>query len=91
MAKGLDVPGYLIFVFVISGILSAVLVFYYAEAGTPWHTYPTIFACYYAAFGILFLVPIDTAMIVVNRVDPYPGTYYTDLDLIRPVYTTFFM
>ena len=91
MAHGLNISSYLSIVFVFIFFVSGAIIFYYAEAGTPWHTYPTVFACYFSALGILFLVPIDIAMVVIDRTSSTSDSYYTDVNMIRPVYTTFYM
>lgn len=75
-------------------MLVAALIFYYAEAGTPWHSYLTIFTCYFSAFAILFMIPIDIAATIENR--NYAGAdfqslYEDDKANLRKVYKTFYL
>jgi hypothetical protein len=56
------------------------MVWFYAGKGFPWHTYITLTIGYYAAFGILLLVPIDIACCILDRRSSAIGTFqpYTD-------------
>jgi hypothetical protein len=90
----LDVNAYLITLFVFVSIITSLIIFYYAESGTPWHTYITVFLCYFSAFAILFMVPIDVATAIEYR--RYLGSevfpkYYGYVDHMRPMYSTLFM
>ena len=90
----LDVSGYLITMFLLVAIIVFSLIFYYAEAGTPWHTYITVFSCYYSAFMILFIIPLDVAKSIEDR--RYTGAdyienYRNNVDLIRPIYKTLYL
>ena len=69
------------------------IVWYYADAGFPWHTYITLVIGYYATFGILLLVPVDIASCVIDRRSDAVGVYqpYTDdVNTLSAAYDTFF-
>jgi hypothetical protein len=90
----LDVNAYLITSLIFIALLVAALIFYYAEAGTPWHTYLTIFTCYFSAFAILILVPIDIAATIENRNyarADFLSAYEEDRDNLRKIYKTFYL
>ena len=91
---GLNVNSYLITMYVFVSVMVAWIIFYYAEAGTPWHTYMTVFLCYFSAFCILFMIPIDIARIHENRNydgSDYISRYEDSVDLLRPIYKTFYL
>ena len=66
---------YIAVIYSLLAIVCSLMVFYYAEAGFPWHTYGTLTIGYYAAFGILLLVPIDIACCVIDRRSTAIGSY----------------
>lgn len=69
------------------------IVAFYAEPGTPWHSYITLVLGYYAAYGILLLVPIDISSVVIARRSTVIGTdtqYNTDKNTLVTVYNMFF-
>lgn len=71
-----------------------ITIFYYAEAGTPMHTYVTVFVCYFSAFMFLFLVPADVASTILHRRSDKTGDYkpYDDASsFIRPQYATYYI
>ena len=87
------VQGYLGFVFFVLFFVCVYVVHYYAEPGFPWHTYLTLVIGYYAAIGILILVPVDIASCVVDRrsvtvgsYEPYDNTRF----MLSGAYQTFF-
>jgi hypothetical protein len=73
--------------------LSVLIVLYYAEPGFPWHTYITLVLGYYAAFGIMLMVPIDIGTVVIDRrststiSDP---NYNYDRESLTTIYNVFF-
>ena len=78
----------------IVGIVVIIMLFYYAEAGTPIHTYVTVFMCYYSAFMFMFLVPADVGSTVLYRRGSLSGedSNYNDMvDLFRPQYETYYL
>jgi hypothetical protein len=83
------------------GVIDVILVFcvlwiliYYPARNTPWHTYLTVFICYYASFGILLIVPIDLASTVLSRrsekADAYTS-YRDNIEDLLPQYTTYYV
>lgn len=61
--------------------------------GFPWHTYITLTIGYYAAFGIMLLVPIDIATVVVDRRSTniaQDSTYDYDKETLTTIYNVFF-
>ncbi len=91
MVGNINVDAYLATFFVVLFPFCLLIIFYYAEKGTSWHTYPTVFACYYAAFGIIVLIPIDIAMVIVNRRVESDTDYLLDKSKLKPAYLTFFL
>jgi hypothetical protein len=77
-------------------IVVFVMIFYYAEAGTPIHTYVTVFMCYYSAFMFLLLIPADTGSTVFFRrgdlsEDEGDKNYDDMIALLRPQYATYYI
>ena len=91
--SGIIVQAYLGFVFFCLDFVCIYLVYYFAEPGFPWHTYLTLIIGYYAAIGIILLVPIDIASCVIDRrssaignYQPYDNTRF----VLSSAYQTFF-
>lgn len=85
-----SISAYLGVVLILLFIASIFLVIFYAEPGFPWHSYITLTLGYFAAFGILLLVPLDIAVIVYDRRSTDTGSYYYDIDTMGVFYDTFF-
>ena len=90
----LDVNAYLITLFIFVFIMTFLIIFYYAESGTPWHTYITTFLCYFSSFAILFMIPIDVAATIELR--RYMGSdlaskYHDFIWYLRPMYKTLYL
>jgi len=90
-----NVEAYVGFVTPLVAIVVFLILFIYAEAGTPLHTYISVFMTYFSAFSLLLLVPIDIGSVVVNRRSTTDGndddTYNSDIDSLRPQYTTYYV
>lgn len=70
-----------------------IIIIYYAEPGFPWHSYITLTIGYYAAFGVMLLVPIDIACVVKLRTSTTSGvdsTYKYTTSTLSSAYATFF-
>lgn len=91
--KMVHVETYMGVVFFMLAVYCVCIVFYYAEPGFPWHSYITLTIGYFAAFGILLLVPIDIANCVTERrvgsIDAY-NTYVSNSNILSQAYNTFF-
>lgn len=89
----IDIPGYLGFMYTFLMIVCIVIVVYYAEPGFPWHTYLTLIIGYFCSFGVLLLVPIDIAVVIVDRRSTFPSndpTYNNHVKTLSAAYSTFF-
>ena len=69
--------------------------YFYAEPGFPWHSYITLIIGYYCSFGILLLVPIDIAVVVVDRRSTASqqtgdSNYAANVHLLSTAYSVFF-
>ncbi len=79
--------------FIVLCLVSCIL-YIYAESGTPRHTIVTVFLCYASSFMMLLLVPIDISSVITNRRSNKIGTsdqYDDDINLLRPLYITFYL
>lgn len=85
-----SIGAYLAVVLIFLFLACCTIVYVYAEPGFPWHSYITLTLGYYAAFGILLLVPLDIAVVVYDRRQTDSGTYYYDIDTLGVFYDTFF-
>ena len=88
-----DITGYLGFMYSILIVLCIVIVVYYAEPGFPWHTYLTLIVGYFVSFGVLLLVPIDIAVVIVDRRSTFSlndPTYNNHVKTLSAAYSTFF-
>jgi hypothetical protein len=90
MAEALSIAGYLATLLILLFFGSVIIVLYYAEPGFPWYSYITQILGYFAAFGILLLVPLDIAMVIDHRRSDTTGSYYYDIDTLGVFYDTFF-
>jgi hypothetical protein len=95
MAQGSDqaLVGYVSFMLLILAPISIFIVFFYAEPGFPWHSYITLILGFYAAFGIMLMIPIDMAVIIHDRSSTNTGSdpeYNYDVGTLSDVYNTFF-
>lgn len=73
--------------------MSVLIVLYYAEPGFPWHSYITLVMGYYAAFGIMLMVPIDIGTVVIDRRSTTTGSdsaYNYDKESLTTIYNVFF-
>lgn len=89
----IDIPGYLGFMYSFLMVVCIVIVVYYAEPGFPWHTYLTLIVGYFCSFGVLLLVPIDIAVVIVDRRSTFPSndpTYNNHVKTLSAAYSTFF-
>lgn len=89
----IDIPGYLGFVYPLLLILCIFMVVYYAEPGFPWHTYLTLIVTYFASFAIMLVVPIDIAVVIINRRSTFAlndPTYNNNVATLSSAYNTFF-
>ena len=91
----LEISAYLSFFFALVIIVVAGQIFVYSEAGIPWHTYLTVFSCLLSSYAILLIVPLDVGVVIQDRknTDPdnYISNYQDNLDLLRPIYKTFYI
>ena len=79
--------------FIVLCLVSAIL-YIYAESGIPKHTILTVFCCYACSFMMLLLIPIDISSVITNRRSTSVGTndqYNDDINLLRPLYITFYL
>lgn len=93
MTSSVDISAYIGVVYPVLIFLSFFLVLYYAEPGFPWHSYITLSIGYFAAFGILLLVPIDLASVIVDRRSTLPlseTSYLSDISVLSSAYSSFF-
>lgn len=73
--------------------VSVAIVYAYAEPGFPWHSYITLILGFYAAFGIMLLIPIDIAVVIQDRDSTTTGSdpeYNFDVGTMSDIYNTFF-
>lgn len=88
-----NVESYMGIIFTLLAVYCIAIVVYYAEPGFPWHSYITLVVGYFAAFGILLLVPIDIANCVTERrvgsIDAY-NAYVSNSNILSTAYNTFF-
>jgi len=93
MASDQSLAAYVAFILVILCPVCVFIVFFYAEPGFPWHSYITLIMGFYAAFGILLMIPIDIAVVISDRSSTSTG-HDTDYDYhvntLSDVYNTFF-
>jgi hypothetical protein len=88
-----SISAYLSIIFIALIVVSALIVFYYAEPGFPLLTYATLTIGYFSSFGILFLVPLDIAVVIIDRRSTFPvndPTYANHVVQLSQVYSTFF-
>lgn len=93
MASDSALAAYIAFILVILCPICIFIVFFYAEPGFPWHSYITLIIGFYAAFGILLMIPIDIAVVVSDRSSTATGhdpDYDYDVDTLSAAYNTFF-
>jgi hypothetical protein len=93
LASGADIPVYLAFMYTALILVCISIVVYYAEPGFPWHTYLTLIVGYFCSFGVLLLVPIDIAVVIVDRRSTFPAndpTYNNHVKILSAAYSTFF-
>ena len=91
----LDIPAYLSFFLIVGIIVVSGQIFFYSEAGIPWHTYLTVFSCLLSSYAILLIVPLDVGVVIQDRrntdVDNYISNYEDNVNLLRPIYKTFYI
>jgi hypothetical protein len=93
MGQEVDIDAYFGVIYTLLLLTVVYLVWYYAEEGFPYITYVTLSIGYFAAFGILFLVPIDLAACVIDRRATNPNylpIYQDHRDRISLAYNVFF-
>ena len=93
MAQDDSLVAYISFILVILFPICVFIVFFYAEPEFPWHTYATSILGFYAAFGIMLMIPIDIAVVVTDRTSTSTGHdsgYDYDVNTLAAVYNTFF-
>ena len=91
--EGADIAVYLAFMYTALILVCISIVVYYAEPGFPWHTYLTNIVGYFCSFGVLLLVPIDIAVVIVDRRSTFPvndPTYNNHVKILSAAYSTFF-
>lgn len=91
--EGADIAVYLAFMYTALILVCISIVVYYAEPGFPWHTYLTNIVGYFCSFGVLLLVPIDIAVVIVDRRSTFPTndpTYNNHVKILSAAYSTFF-
>ena len=93
MGQNVNIDAYFGVIYTLLLLTVVYLVWYYAEEGFPYITYLTLSIGYFAAFGILFLVPIDLAACVIDRRATNPNylpIYQEHRDRISLAYNVFF-
>jgi hypothetical protein len=88
-----SIPAYLAVIFICIFFVSAFIVVYYAEEGFPYLTYITLTVGYFSSFAILFLVPLDIAVVVTDRRSVFAvndPTYMNHVQTLSIAYSTFF-
>jgi hypothetical protein len=93
LTEGADIAVYLAFMYTALIVVCISIVVYYAEPGFPWHTYLTNIVGYFCSFGVLLLVPIDIAVVIVDRRSTFPEndpTYNNHVKILSAAYSTFF-
>ncbi len=93
MGQDVNIDAYFGVIYTLLLLTVVYIVWYYAEEGFPYITYLTLSIGYFAAFGILFLVPIDLAACVIDRraTNPdYLPIYQEHRDRISLAYNVFF-
>ena len=91
-----SVSAYLTLMFIGLAPSCVYMVRYYAEPGFPLHSYATLVMGYFAAFGILLVVPIDIASVITDRkstdtlTEGDSSLYDYDLHTLATIYNIFF-
>lgn len=89
----INIPAYLAFMYTCLMVVCIGIVVYYAEPGFPWHTYLTLIVGYFCSFGVLLLVPVDIAVVIIDRRSTFPlndPTYNGHVKTLSAAYSTFF-